>query len=250
MTAVVDGMKAQGQEPSTLFEPEDFSTEDLDVRPLVAKKLLVELEPTEHGAFYAFDKRLLLMRDPRDRLISVMLYDIYGRPEALTDGVNRWVEALRKKEADPASVGVLDLLYLYWELTDVNLLQWFEATLRHELRFFNTQGHRFETVRYEDFVGGELSSIVDYLGFEISADPEVSGPESRVTRSRSAGEWKRWVLPSDLRVLRPLMQQTMKRLGFTDVDWSIESDPVLDPTLGSEYVAGLVQRRRDLEPTE
>ncbi|MCH7789193.1 MAG: hypothetical protein IH940_07085 [Acidobacteria bacterium] len=250
MTAVVKGLESTGVEVATLFEPGNLLVQDLDVAPLVAKKLLVGLGPNEHAAFYAFDKRVLLMRDPRDRLISVMLYDIYGRPEALSDGVQRWLDALRRKEADPGSVGVLDLLYTYWELTDVNLLQWFANTLVSEQRFFNTRADRFHVVRYEDLVTGNIAALCEYLGFAIEASPEISGPEARVTRSRAAGEWRQWVLPSDLLVLRPLMQQTMKRLGFTDMSWAVDSQPALDPALGSEYVAGLLQRRKEAEPIE
>jgi hypothetical protein len=250
MTAVTDALQSASEQVSTLFEPDDLLSQDLDVRPLVAKKLLAALGPDEHAAFYAFDKRVLLLRDPRDRLISVMLYDIYGRPEALSDGVERWIEALHRKEQAPSSVGVLELLYTYWELTNVNLLQWFADTLKRELRFFNTRADKFHVMSYEDLVTGNIAALCDYLGFEIEASPEVSGPEARVTRSRAAGEWRQWVLPSDLLVLRPLMQQTMMRLGFTDVSWAVDSEPALDPALGSEYVAGLVQRREEAELIE
>src|SRR5215210_8065320 len=103
-----------------LFEPRAFDPRALRPRQLarllgrvrepdVLAKVLPfrPSEPADAASFSGFDKQILIVRDPRDRVVSRLLYGVYDstfyrRDEELA----AFVGLLKRKEAGPRSVSV------------------------------------------------------------------------------------------------------------------------------------------------
>ena len=104
--AVRSAMPADTQ---LLFEPRSYVK--LQSRDVVAKVLLNPRFPIEHAFYRQFDRIVLLVRDPRDLLISKALYRVFGARSLHADPakLNQYIDLLRAKEADPRSVSLTQI---------------------------------------------------------------------------------------------------------------------------------------------
>lgn len=221
------------------FEPEDLAELDLGGRDVVVKKLIGNLGLREEATFDAFDKRLMIVRDPRDRLISWLLYDIYGRPGAAAGArFQNFLEVLRAKEGDPASITVQRLTHTYWSVTGIDVLSFLVRSSDQLRRFWNRRSDQFELVRYENLVEGELHGAARYLGVSSLEQADVSADYGRVVRTKGSGDWRHWFTARDLQWLRPMTTDLLHQFGYT-VDWELATDPYIDPAVASQYVERL-----------
>ena len=224
------------------FEPSDLRTLDLSSRRIVAKKLTDLFGAHERPELADFDRSMLIHRDPRDRLVSWLLYDIYGRDELFDDhAFDRWIGFIQAKEQSPADVDLTDLLFHYWELTGINMLYAFGRSNDRLVDFMVACGSQVQTVAYEAFVHGDVGVIQDALGVDVVV-PDLTGPESRVARTKSSGGWRHWVTDRDVAILRPFCADIFGLFGYDD-EWETSPTPVIDPATTSTYVRSLRQRR-------
>ncbi len=189
-----------------------------------------------------FDKLVAIVRDPRDELLSRMMYVIH--PHIMRKGydaevVDQWVRTLERKEAAPAEVSVLDMLDKLKELIGHNGL----GVLGQPLYRKFLQAHRKQlfVVKYEDFIQGRTEQLESYLGFELSKRRDV-GHLERTARTRAFDNWKRYFTPRDVEALRGPLLEAMEEWGY--LDWELETPDRLDPDHGSRYVARLVEDTR------
>jgi hypothetical protein len=101
-----------GRSRKLLFEPKVCPPEaKADGGDIVAKVLLGR--QLDAGSFAHFDKKITIFRDPRDRMVSSILYSQY-HANYLADekSVSLVRECLERKEADPASVSIREILEL------------------------------------------------------------------------------------------------------------------------------------------
>ncbi|MDH4169225.1 MAG: sulfotransferase domain-containing protein [Acidimicrobiia bacterium] len=231
----------------SFFEPEDLGELDLDAEDLVAKKLLGNLRGSEKKLFLDFDRRVLLVRDPRDRFVSWLLYDIHGRAADLEpEKIAKFIEMLRKKEEDPSEVPFLRLTHAYWRLTGNDLLS---ALARSTARMNDLLGRfrdLFEVVQYELYVAGESSRLEIYLGVDELGTPDVGPDLQRVVRTKGSGDWKHWFTDRDLLWLRPMVSGVLRRQGYPR-DWELAEHQEIDPEHCSRYVERLVASALDEE---
>ncbi len=229
-------------DPSEVFEPTSLLDVDMASSSLVVKHLFEPFTLDQTAAFDGYDKRLLLVRDPRDRLISWLLYDLFSR-DAADDAVavERFVAALRKKEAKPGGMSVMKLLHTYWTVTGVDILTTFTVSNRRLTDFYRRYGDQFALVRYESMVAGDMAETSAYLGVDL-APANVTGNEARVVRSRASGEWRQWFVRQDLFVFQPMCVPVLQLFGY-EIDWDLPDERRIEPSKASEYVEGLVARR-------
>ena len=71
----------------------------------MAKVLIDPPGRADFNSFSKFDYKVLIVRDPRDNLVSRLLYRPYNREDFVSnpEAVALFVEMLRAKEADPAA---------------------------------------------------------------------------------------------------------------------------------------------------
>lgn len=226
------------------FEPDDLRTLDLTAEDLVVKKLLSNLSPPEKNLFLDFDRRVLLVRDPRDRLVSWLLYDIHGHARDLDDTkLEKYLDMLRRKEQDPAGVQFLRLTHAYWRLTGADMLSALARSVARLNEILGRFRDLFEIVYYEQFVEGETSRLRIYLEVDDLPVPEVGPDLQRVVRTKSHGDWRHWFTDRDLLWLRPMVSPVLRRLDYAK-DWNVADDPVIDPDHCSRYVERLVADAR------
>lgn len=193
-----------------------------------------------------FDRRVMTVRDPRDTLVSTLLF----RPllKNIVDTVpmqehERFIEGLKRKEQDPQSVSILELTALgnevgykrpkprrlaneYLEMADV------------------ADEHGFHVMRYEEFVDGKVEALGDYL--QLPLNPSASETPSwltHISRSRGHGAWRDWLTPEDVEFYRPLLNPCMERMGYED-DWDLNDNPEIAPETSSMYVLDRINKRR------
>ncbi len=212
-------------------------------RTVLSKMLLThpDFSPSFAGEF---ERRILLTRDPRDTLVSTLLYfpvnaAIHGADEPTIEAL---VARIEEKEKDPTSVPVRELLPHLHEISgsgpgDAD----FGNRCQHTIDFADTTPSH--VLPYEDLVTEALEDLSDYLSFDVAAR-RSNGFNDLILRKGGSGDWRAWFTRRDVDHYRPLLEPYMERFGYPD-EWETLSDPVLDPDLGSAYIRRSCRRRRE-----
>ncbi len=184
-----------------------------------------------------FDRIVLIVRDPRDMLVSRLLYGFYEfQQHGLPAEYDAACEVLRAKVDDPDSIGVYDLLIRLAELQGREPAIGAKAE-RLPLRF--ARRHEPFVLKYEDFVDGDLAALEDWLGLELVREIDVGDRLRRVERTRSYGEWPEWFTGDDLARLNQEWARYLDVFGYEPVS---ESKP--DKHIPRETSIEYVQRFR------
>ena len=229
------------------YEPRAPERIELGPGAHVLCKLVLEVAPVENfaGVFDRFDKRIFIVRDPRDVLISRLLYMVRDQSFIFDPGrLQRLLAALERKEADADALDVVDLARLIGELE--NLPDYLEATVAHALqpmRVWQDLGEHFHLLRYEDFVRGKLETLNQHLGFSVSSSVQVPEWIQRVGRTKSHGDWKNWFTERDVASLRERFTRYLEFFGYED-DWQLPQARRVDPEHASRYVKWIVELKR------
>ena len=230
-------------DPVELFEPIELTEGDLTPPSLVVKKLLLNWRASEKELLGRFDKRILIVRDPRDRLISHLLYDAYNKADVLNEEQRaKWLHLLQRKTQNPNGITLMHLINAWWRMSRSDLMSHHVRATDRSNSFRLRFGEQFHVLKYEDYVDGNFSEVSDYLGLDLSPG-EVQGSEARVARSGTYGEWRDWLTPTDVEVLRPMTQKWLKKTGYDFRDWDLNEPDALDPATTVEYVRSLFERR-------
>ena len=241
-TALLRSVATAIGEPHELFEPKILTQEDLVPDPLVVKKLLLNWRNRDDELKSHFDKLLFISRDPRDRLISHLLYDAYNAAPSLTSAQReQWLKVLTAKATDPASISFMALLFRWWEIAERDLLSHHVRAVERVRKFFRRQYQGFNLLKYEDYVDGNFDELNAYLGLEI-APGVVEQDEQRVDRRGTHGEWRSWFTAEDLTVMRPITDVGLTTQGYDPTDWALTTSGVIDSATTVDYVQALFDR--------
>lgn len=215
------------------FEPR---VQDLTGDEGLIKTLVCESRPDcdlfNHGVYDSFEKRVFIVRDPRDRLISGLLYhaatarfdDRFGGDP---DSKEEFMKRLKQKEEDPRSVSLAELSkhITYNKNGKPYATDMIECTIKYD----------HYLVKYEDFVKDDVAGLEEYLGFELTGSNDV-GIFTRVIRSKRAGNWRNWFTPADVELCSPVFTPFMRFFGYDTEDWELATEPVIEPELSTEYI--------------
>lgn len=212
-------------------------------RPVVAKLLVHQLEWCA-PRYSEFDRRIMTARDPRDIVVSRLLFrPMFGMTSYHIDvrTLDPFVEALKEKEADPGCRSIKSLHELADKLGISNagwpgLLE----QMREQIRLIDDKD--FFVLRYEDFVDGRLDQASEYLGVSLAESQTTDdGWKGYISRSKKYGEWKQWFLDEDVEYFGDMFADYMERFGYSD--WERVEEPRVDPATSSDYIAGDVAGR-------
>lgn len=239
---------SMGPERKLLFEPEvcppgiTSETGNVIAKILIGKKL-------NAASFAHFDKKITIVRDPRDRIISALLYSQFHAKYLNDDvSVQKVHDVLKLKESNPSSVSVGEILELMDQISGNkrskklhmrkvrNALNWFD-----EYVIAMPDGLLY---KYEDFVSGDYAPLVKHLDIPISGAAEVPERLSRVIRTKGYGDWRNWFTPADIQELRPELDPWLAKHGYDEADWTLNSEPVISPDHCSGYFLKLVVQAR------
>jgi len=199
--------------------------------------------------FSPFEKKIHLVRDPRDRLISGLLYYVrdsrlYGNDEALSP----FQTLLEHKRLRPHSVSVTELIQALMELEGAGraLSDWrsiFQEYVNFGIVFQNEHPDYF-VMKYEDVIDGKLQNLERYLGFPLPGPAAVHGSLDRVVRTKAYGDWKNWFLEEDVTFFKPIFSAHMEHFGYEE-NWKISPNPTISPDHSTEYVKRIILQKRE-----
>ncbi|MEA3188901.1 MAG: hypothetical protein QOD99_2731 [Chthoniobacter sp.] len=251
-----NSLGAPGRE---MFEPATYICSE-NAESVLAKKLIKPKGSEEFDSFACFDKKIGIIRDPRDWMISMLLYRIFDHPACENDdAIRRMMELLRRKEEAPASVSVLEIASFFRGLPlsgsgaevvpsgpPASMLSDVEAYYRKHVEmitsFFQKHSDYF-VMKYEDFVGQRLESLEKYLGISLAGTAAVDAQFQRVVRTKGAGDWRNWFTQEDVLFFKPIFAELLKSFGYPD-DWELPDAQTISPEHASGYVRSLICERR------
>jgi len=248
-----------------LFEPGAYGPRDRALERLrvlrrghffpdvLAKVLPCGPRPVRVEDFDRFERQVLVVRDPRDRLVSDLLYRGYNAALSADETAAAPLEILRLirlKEAEPGAVPLLDLLRAYDRLEGAAGAPtcWRERYhAQGVLRplHFHHERPRLPVFRYEQLVEGAFGALEAILGIPLGGSAQVPSVLGRVVRSKAYGAWRNWFTRVDVDALRPLLQPYLDRY-YPGADWDLAASPRLDPGDGSVYAGRVIDERRAL----
>ena len=188
-----------------------------------------------------------MVRDPRDRLISYLLYRHYDYRFDSDEFVKEQLDLLRLKERDPDALAMIDLeaRLLLPRPTLESAFFWndhqksnFLSTLIEEERAF--------IFKYEDFVNQEYSGLENFLGIKMSRNAKVPKQFQRVIRSKTHSFWNHWFTQKDVDNYMELFQPFLEQYGYKD-EWVLAEEKKIDPEHCSRYVRTIINERRQLD---
>ena len=220
-------------------------------RHVVAKVLPEGRRPVRLRDFDAFERQVLIVRDPRDRLVSALLYRSYHADFAPDDAAAlEYIALVRRKEADPGAVPLLRLVEAFERLekTADALDAWIKRYRTRAVTrplHFHAERPLLPVFQYEDLVDQRFGRLEEIVGFPLSGAAAVPDNLKRVVRTKGAGAWRNWLTPEDIGVLRPLLAPYMEAY-YPGGDWDLSEAPAIRPEHASLYVTRLIDERRAL----
>ena len=245
-----------GNKPRLLFEPQFCpSNLSLDSGDVIAKVLIgADLDA---ASFTHFDKKITIIRDPRDRMISLLLFKQF-HANYLTDTVKISIvrELLERKESAPAKISIRKIL------EDIGRISGEEdAAVRFKENNVSKPLARFDKFasiisdsllfKYEDFVVGKFSPLEKYLCLTISSGV-VDLPDNfkRVKRTLSYDNWRNWFTAEDVEEYKPLLSPWLENYGYDPDDWTLNEVPNIEREHCSGYFMRLVEEARNTQAGE
>lgn len=206
--------------------------------PLLVKAMINKnMYDIDHGQF---DKHILISRDPRDTIVSKLLYyplQPFAIRRANPKRTEDFLDLIEAKEADPASQNLRDLFeFAVTHLDRDREWSWKKYMSRHTAAIYHSRHHDYFDLKYEAFVDNSLHELSDYL--DVPVRHYLVHPDTRtghVIRSATHGEWRNWFTPDDISFFQPLFQDYMTAFSY-DTDWTLAANPVIDRSAASGHI--------------
>jgi hypothetical protein len=236
----------------TLFEAQEYNYEEGDRDRWVLAKVILGIQSDEfaikYDTFLNFDKQIYLIRDPRDWLISGLLFSMQQEPSIYDNDevLARLLKLLKQKEADPTSVPLTTIAEIEMAAIPARSLEqlrsWVESQLRWLIEFEDRLSDYY-ALRYEDFVDGKLEGLEDYLQMPLCKTADCDVEHGHVARTKSYGNWRNWFLPEDVEFFRPVFDFYLTHYRYPP-EWQLNDPQTIRPEHCSQYVERTVFLRK------
>jgi len=211
--------------------------EHWDKSPNVRMAMLMDELP------FVYNKKILIVRDPRDELVSRLLYivkPLKDQGKLTGESLTEWLGVLNRKEESPGEVSLDYMITSLDRIFGTSFLDAFTRHLTSFSAFFRAKPRSLFAIRYEDVVDGKLDRLEEYLDFKIQGDVQHDAYIKQTKRSGGYGDWRRFFTQEDVENLAPIMQEYMSQIGYSD--WNLDTVEKLDSRTVSEYVKSLTKR--------
>ncbi len=191
-----------------------------------------------------FDRIVTLVRDPRDRLVSAMLYAAYDAVCTPSNPLVTMLPALvARKERMPSAVSCFEICRTLGGNRQGSPEMGSDAEYAGILAETKSLNRPLLSLKYEQLLTDEgWERLTGLIGYPVPPPRRVTPVTQRVRRSARSGDWRHWFTPEDVEVFRPLFADMINRLGY-DPDWTLASPQQLDPQYGSEFVRQCIDLR-------
>ena len=71
------------------------------------------------------------------------------------------------------------------------------------------------------------------------AVPGVSTGKAKVVRKKATGDWRHWFTEEDVALYKPAYLPYMKFVGYDCEDWTLMTNPTIEPEYSSAYMQNL-----------
>jgi hypothetical protein len=234
-TRVREGL---GGEIATYFEPRtEEQYENLfatgQYRDTLTK-ILIGAVPPGCDINTRFERKVLIVRDPRDQLISLLLYR-FNRFTQINDrdAYHRARRLLEQKVHDPSSLSTVELFDRIHTLIRMPGIAHLVSRYHQAINYRHTCSP--QVIRYEAFIDGDVAALERYLGITLPAHVEVDEMFRRVVRTRSYGEWRSWLTGEDLRFINEEMGGFMELFGYP-VETAVSHPPPIPESTSLGYI--------------
>ena len=225
---------------STLFEPKTADRlAGFDAEFSIAKILLERQRSfAAHPALQRFTHKVFIFRDPRDNVISRLVYLIATRISLSAPGDRLAViDALCRKQAYPEDLSVVDLYRLAAPVTHASAAA--AKALAYSPSTFLAEPHDYFPLSYEDFIDWNVSGLASYLGFPIKRSYRQPRFKN-VKRVAGHGYWKSWFTGEDYAFFVTPHEQELRILGYDPTPY--EGTKRIDADEGVGYIERLNPR--------
>lgn len=244
-TAVYNSIKAaisaQAQ-CNSIFEPQRvypiLRLKNYDFSGNFVTKIMVSRMVSEKSDFHFgwFDKRIVLVRDVKDLLVSELLFRPMISPlEVDASALKEFVALIREKEANPQSWSLIDLHRRADEL-GISSINWeiFRKNLGKLAQLEET--YACSVVHYEDFARGDYSGIRQVLGLPVGPASLEGSWVSHIQRKGQSGDWLTWFTPKDVEFVSDFFSEYCEHFFYTvPTDYEANTSPI-PAQYGSDYI--------------
>jgi hypothetical protein len=222
------------------FEPADLSKIEIAKFPnLLVKSLAVMKHAQDARYFPRFDKKVLILRHPFDRLVSYILYAPNNGHGFFDDrNMDRYLALLGRKLDAPGSIPFRQIVEL------VDEYQPTAAGMHAPMKALEAMANNysdFHLLRYEDFVDGNLDELSRYSGVALQGNPEIGERQLKVVRSKDYGDWHKWFLPEDVNHFGGIYRTYLDRFGY---DTALRDADALDEATTTSYAIKVANHGR------
>ena len=212
----------------------------------ILAKVLYRKDAGFLASYEAYDRKIVIHRDPRDRLVSAVLY-MSGYQCAYADEeekIQQMVHVLQRKETGE-EVSLLSILNLHRELSGLPALDaansdpgqaGLNLAMVSDLK-------TCQAFSYDDLIDGKVEGLEDYLGFPLSGTSDVDPTHQRVVRTRKSGSWRAWFTQEDVQFFKAGFDPIITQLGW-DPSWELADSEPIPAEHASGYFLRLIGERQ------
>ena len=199
-----------------------------------------------------YNRKIWMARDPRDAAVSRMLYRWHRGILGNKKQYQAHLDLVLKKEQDPGSVSFCEICrytgYGEWPRSTEVVLAEERSRYDNMSKFVNSLGDDWFLFKYEDMVAKNFSDLNTYLGFSVDQDGEVpvSTGKAKVVRKKATGDWQHWFTKEDVDLYKPVYLPYLEVVGYDCNDWTVSSNPIIEPQYSSGYIQNL-QKRKNMD---
>lgn len=240
-SALYSAIKEALPEPRRLsFEPETSAELRYISGPhsenALAKVMFLSAEKVHYNP-KDFSHNIAIIRDPRDMLVSLLIYRM-NRLELVKDDAryDQLLALFQKKEKDPRSVSTAQI---FAQIDNRKALRYLDKIAKRydDLSAFIKESGAF-VLTYDQMIQGDLKALNTYLGLSVKAPGRLTGWVEKIGRKGESGDWQNWFTKDDVAAFQPKLSPLLARFGF-DADWGLAKTPVILPEHCSEYIKRL-----------
>ncbi|WP_444891153.1 sulfotransferase domain-containing protein [Microbulbifer sp. DLAB2-AA] len=182
-----------------------------------------------------FDKKIFIVRDPRDRFISQTLYRWHRAHNPDKNKFERILRLVRHKELYPKDIPTFFLFNQSHKSYSRFAKKITDLHLKVE-KFLTAVNKDWLILKYEDLIDRNLGQLEEYLTFPVENNISVDKNHKGVIRTKSYGNWREWYSEEDVTFLKPIFKRYMCYLKYDFSDWKLEYPNSLPKSHGSEYM--------------
>lgn len=233
-----------GADTLCFFEPQKIEIDKLGNTKNVLVKELLWSKDRNYSIYPSFDKKILIVRDPRDYFISSLIYSSFFHGSFISKEVlSRVFSIIQQKENNSDLVSFMNLVEELKQSVSNKpdrLIMWKDQINR--FMNFHRDHQDFFVFKYEDLVKQDFVKLEEYLGLKLSGSSDVDVSLSRVVRSKKSNNWKSWFTTQDVSYFQNYVKEFMMTYSYF-CDWELNNDRSIPKAEASEYIIKLLKER-------